>query len=142
MALSVAPLTTTVMGAVEAHRAGLASGINNAISRMAGLLAISLMGILVFSVFNAGLDNRLDTLEIPSEVRIWIDGERARLAAIEVPAWVSGQTRMALERSIDEAFVSSFRLAMIVAAALGLGSAITASVTIEPKTQARPSQGA
>jgi len=71
-------------------------------------------------------------------VRLWIDGERARLAEIKVPTWVSGQTRMALERAIDEAFVSSFRLAMIVAAVLGLGSATTAWVTIKPKAQARP----
>ena len=75
MAVSVAPLTTAVLGAVDVHHAGLASGINNAVSRTAGVVSIAVMGVLILTAFNHGLDSRLAALEIPAEVRQTFDDE-------------------------------------------------------------------
>ncbi len=70
MAISVAPLTTTVMGAVESVHAGTASGINNAVSRIAGMLAIALLGAIGVSVFGAAPNARLTNMQVTREVRL------------------------------------------------------------------------
>src|SRR6185436_16801530 len=85
MAVSVAPLTTTVMSSVKSNRAGIASGINNAVSRTAGLLAIAVLGIVMLQTFNTKLDRRLQALQITPEVKQAIDEQRSKLAAAEMP---------------------------------------------------------
>jgi len=139
MAISVAPLTTAVMGAVEVRHAGIASGINNAASRTAGLLAIAVLGIIILNAFNRNLDSHLTTLQLPSEIQQTIDEQRIRLAGVEVPEGVSREVRAALKQAIAQSFVSSFRLIMFIAAGLALASALTGWLMIEgmeskPKT--------
>lgn len=60
MAITVAPLTTTVMGSVSQEQAGTASGINNAVSRTAGLLAIAVFGVVMLHAFSWDLQSRLN----------------------------------------------------------------------------------
>jgi EmrB/QacA subfamily drug resistance transporter len=133
MAISVAPLTTVVMAEVEVHRAGIASGINNAVSRIAGVLAIAVFGLFVVMTFNSSLDDHLTNLELPAGVRTHVDEQRIKLAGAEPPAGLGGAARDALEWAIGDAFVSGFRLVMLIAAALALASALVAWLTIEGK---------
>jgi EmrB/QacA subfamily drug resistance transporter len=133
MAITVAPLTTVVMGAVEVRPAGLASGINNAVSRTAGLLAVALMGVVVLTTFNRVLDARLEMLALPPEAAQALHAQRARLAAADVPAGLDPLTAAALRQAIDESFLDGFRLAMYVGAGLALAGALSALALIEGK---------
>jgi EmrB/QacA subfamily drug resistance transporter len=130
MAVSVAPLTTTVMNAVSNHRAGIASGVNNAVSRVGGLLGIAVMGIVVLHAFNRELDQSLARLDMPPEARRSIDDQRVRLAGAEVPPGIDDQTGVALRQAIDESFVAGFRVVMMTAVGLALLSAVCALIMI------------
>ncbi|HWT03006.1 MAG TPA: MFS transporter [Pyrinomonadaceae bacterium] len=141
MAASVAPLTTVVMTSVAERHAGLASGVNNAVSRLASLLAVAALGVVVLSAFNTQLDRRLDALPLAPEARQKLDEQRTKLAAAEVPAGADAQTKAALERALGESFVAGFRFVMFIAAGLALLSALSAWLLIEGKA-ARTEKGA
>jgi EmrB/QacA subfamily drug resistance transporter len=133
MALVIAPLTTTALNSVEGRHSGLASGVNNAVSRMAGLVAIPLLGIFVFAAFSTGLEARTADLNLPPEARQQLEAEEANLGAARAPEGLDAETTAAVETAVDEAFVSGFRIIMFVAAGLALASALAAAVLIEGK---------
>ena len=130
MTVTVAPLTTTVMGAVPPSAVGIASGVNNAVAGVAGLLAIASFGIVMFNTFNAGLPRELAAANVAPMTAEAVIAQRAKLAAIEPPASVPADTHLAIRRAIDEAFVSGFRRVMLLAASLALASAISAWLMI------------
>ncbi len=136
MAISVAPLTTTVMGAVKQRQAGVASGINNAVSRTAGLLSIAVFSIIMLNSFNHSLDRRMANLGIPPEIQHLLDNQRTNLAGIRIPPGVSTQMSKIITSAIAEAFVDSFRLILWISACLALCSAIVALIMIKKRSPA------
>jgi len=133
MATSVAPLTTTVMNSVSEERAGTASGINNAVSRLAGVLSIGILGIVMLAGFGGQLSSRLAAIDLEPGIRQQIESQRVKLAAIEIPQDIDIGTKRKIRQSIDESFIAGFRLVMLVASGLALLSAATAWLTIERK---------
>src|SRR5579872_7154695 len=103
MAITVAPLTTTVMSSVDSDHVGIASGVNNAVSRTGGLLAIAA-----------------------------VNAQRAKLAAAELPRTLPADVRTQLQRAIDESYVAGFRLAALTGAVLAFLGALAAAAWIEP----------
>jgi EmrB/QacA subfamily drug resistance transporter len=126
MAASVAPLTTVVMEAVDEDRAGTASGINNAVARVAGLLAIAFLGLVIVGAFQNQLNRHLATIAMPSDSRAELQSNVGRLAALKAPAGTDPVTASAIESSILSSFVFSFRLVMWICGALALASAAIA----------------
>lgn len=125
MAFTVAPLTTTVMGAVPTGHAGVASGINNAVARVAGLLAIAVFGVMLSRTFDARVHRELDALALPAAARTALEPELPRMAGADVAAVRSLEPsqRTAVRHAIDVAFVTSFRRILLSAAALALAAA-------------------
>jgi EmrB/QacA subfamily drug resistance transporter len=124
MAVCIAPLTTAVMSAVSQEQAGVASGVNNAVSRIAGLLAVAVFGLVLYGTFNRALDRRLESLSLSSSELQHVNEQRPKLAAIE-----SSDPRVI--REVDESFMAGYKTILGVAVALALASALTARLLLD-----------
>jgi MFS family permease len=126
MAVSVAPLTTVIMDAVDRDRVGTSSAINNAVARVAGLLAIAVLGAVMVTQFSGHLNRRLANVAMPAEVRHELQSNEIRLAALRAPDGVEPATAAGIESSIVASFVFSFRMMMWICSALALAGAAVA----------------
>jgi EmrB/QacA subfamily drug resistance transporter len=136
MTITVAPLTTTVMNAVGADRAGVASGVNNAVSRTAALLAIAVFGMVMAWVFDASLSEKLQAMRVSSEVAAFLESQRSQLAGAAMPPQLDEASTAMLKRAVSESFVTGFRWIMLLSAGLALVSALSAWVLIEGRVRA------
>jgi len=136
LAVSVAPLTTTVMTAVDRELSGVTSGINNAVARVAGLLAIAVFGIVMVNAFATRLDHRLASRGVPQNVRDEVRTDRTRLAAIRLPRDVAPLTAQEAKAEVFDAFVFAFRIIALCCAALAVASSATAAFTIRASDSA------
>jgi MFS family permease len=130
MAVTVAPLTTVVMNSANRSRVGAASGINNAVARIAGVLAIAILGIVMVKVFGTRLGHDLAKLSLPPAVLQQLQAEETKLADLQGPASLDSQTKAAIAEFIKQAFVSGFRVVMWICASLSLASAAVGGVMV------------
>ncbi len=147
LSMTVAPLTSTVMASVSAGRSGLASGVNNAISRVAGLIAIAALGAVVSASFQSRLARQLSGHALTPAARAAIAQARSRPLVVTDPSAPVAE-RATIHTALVHASVGAFGLGMEIAAALavlggvvsliGLGRSRTASETAAPET-AHPS---
>lgn len=142
MAISVAPLTTAVLGSVDDRHAGTASGINNAVARIAGMLAVALLGAIAVVVFRSTLESRLDALQLDPAMRGAIEAQVPALAEARVPPQLQGFARHAVQFAFDAAFLHAFRIVMLVACVLSLASAWCAARTIGASEKRRHAESA
>jgi EmrB/QacA subfamily drug resistance transporter len=133
MSVSVPPLTTAVMAAVDQNHAGAASGINNAVARVAGLLAIAVFGIVMVQAFQVRLDHSLAIHEVSPLVRNEMRANRTKLAGIEVPQDIDLASVPEIKADIADSFVFAFRVVACSCALLALASALVASLFIDGK---------
>ncbi len=131
MAVTVAPLTATVLNAVDRDDQGAASGINNAVARVAALLAIAVFGIVAAAAFNRDLDRRLAAAGVSPTTRRLLEPERARLGAMKPPAGASETEARAIEQAVGRSLDSSFRVVGIACAGLALLASVCAALGVE-----------
>ena len=138
MAVTVAPLTTVVMSAAGPDHAGAASGINNAVARVAGVLAIAVFGLVMVKAFRSHLDRSIATFPLSYDVVQYIRSKEIQLANIELPPGLDAGTIALVRRAISEAFRSSFRLVMFCCTGLAIASAAIAWLFISPTDRQIP----
>jgi len=137
MAVTVAPLTTVVMNSVNKDRVGAASGVNNAVARLASVLAIAILGIVMVKAFASHLNSSLAHLMLPSSVLAELRAGQNKLAGLQVPSGLSPSMKADVNVAIRQAFVFGFRAVMLICAALSLGSAAVAWFLI-PRDRPHP----
>jgi EmrB/QacA subfamily drug resistance transporter len=131
MAFVIAPLTTSVMNAAPVTQSGAASGINNAVSRSAGLIAIAVMNLIFVTIFNPAFDANLAALHLSPALLHALDAQRGLLGGAHAPAGTPATTAVAVTQAVNLAFLRSFRVVTLVGAALALASAVMAALYIE-----------
>ena len=132
-ALFVAPLTTTVMSAVGDEHSGVASGINNAVSRVAGLIAIGAIGFVLLGIFYRDLDRSVDVAHLQPQTRAALAAGRAELPQLVVPPAAPARDRPAVRRVLRLSYTDGFRSAMLAGAALCVLASLIAWIVLRPR---------
>jgi EmrB/QacA subfamily drug resistance transporter len=133
MGITVAPLTTAVMGSAPGHMSGAASGINNALSRAAGVIAVALFSTLAVTLFTGGITAQPAPAGISAGTMAFLGENAARLADLMPPDGLSDAEQGAARLFIRETFVDTFQVIAFVSAALAFISAAAAFVLVEGK---------
>lgn len=131
MSASVAPLTTTVMSAVAERFSGTASGINNAVSRLASLFAIALFGIIMLQFFGSDLKKRLSETDLNTKKQATLLDRKYDLAEIKIPDTFHSAEKTTADHLIDRSFVFSFRRIMFICAFMAVFSAVLGWLTVD-----------
>jgi predicted MFS family arabinose efflux permease len=127
LAITVAPLTAAVLADVDEEHAGVASGVNNAVARVAGLLAIAAVGAVVSAQFGSTLDSRLAGQPLSAGARRVLAQARTRPLTTDPARALRGSERAVVARAVQDASVDGFRVGMLAAALLVLlGGAVSA----------------
>ncbi len=122
MAVSVAPLTTVVMSSVDQERGGTASGINNAVARVAAVLAIAVLGIAMVKSFSFSLNRSLRGGVLPPGILQYVQANEIKLAGLDLPPGLDADKTALIRASISHSFVFGFRSVMLICAGLSLAS--------------------
>jgi EmrB/QacA subfamily drug resistance transporter len=141
MAICVAPLTTVVMNSVSQDRAGAASGINNAVARIAGVLAIAIFGIVMVKLFGSSLNRSLTGQQLAPDILQYVRANEIKLAGLDLPSSLDVDTTARIRVSISHAFVFGFRTVMLICAGLCVAGAAVASLMIPAKALNRAQVG-
>jgi EmrB/QacA subfamily drug resistance transporter len=130
MAITVAPLTTTVINAVPAHRTGVASGINNAVASVGSLLLIAVLGTVALGAFNRSLDRQLASSGASPAVIEAVHAARGGFVIPPMPASLADEERRRARSIIANSLSTTVRMMLWIAAALALASSVSAALTI------------
>jgi EmrB/QacA subfamily drug resistance transporter len=125
LSATVAPLTATVLADADENNAGIASGVNNAIARVAGLLAVAALGAVVAGQFSATIDEQLVGQRLsPAGQRIVNEAKDRTLARANPDGLPPAEARVVTQAAEDAAVTAFHRGAGIAAALVALGGVL------------------
>jgi EmrB/QacA subfamily drug resistance transporter len=130
MSITVAPLTTTVLSSVPGHQTGVASGINNAVAQVAGLLVIAVLSTVGIGTLNGSLDAHLHNANASADVRQLVDSTRGGFVVPEMQHAASVETLQAARSIVRSSLLDTIRRILWIGAGLALASAICAALMI------------
>lgn len=133
MTLCVAPLSAAVMASVPENQTGIASAVNNAISRLAGLVAVSLLALVLAHGFDASLSRQLSHSDLPIETRSEIVTNDAHLHDTPIPSDLDSQKHGEAVVMLDHAFLAGFRSVMLACAVSAWAGAVAVFVLLRGK---------
>ena len=141
----VAPLTATVLDSVPENRAGIASGVNNGISRVAGLLAIAVLGAVISAQFGSSLDASLGNRELSPEGARTVDDAKSKPLAVPRTGDLAAAEAAEITAAASDASTSGFHLGVGIAGLLMICGGIVAGVGIrnpQRRVTVHPTRGA
>ena len=130
MSLTVAPLTAAVMGSVGDHLSGTASGVNNAVSRIAGVFTNAIFGTLAVLFFTTALQHRVGSINLNAFQKHAVMAQAADLGNAHVPAVIAANGKALIEKAYQDSFIAMYSLIMKIAAGLGFAGALMACIFI------------
>jgi EmrB/QacA subfamily drug resistance transporter len=133
LAATVAPLTATVLDAVEERRVGIASGVNNGVSRVAGLLAIAVLGAAISAHFGAALDSNLGEAPLGGAATQAVSDAKAQPLAVPDVGRLPPPQAARVEAASVEASTSAFHLGIVIAGLLMIVGGIASGIGIEDR---------
>jgi len=131
MSFTVAPLTTAVMGSVSDHFSGTASGVNNAISRIANVFAYAIFGALAVLFFSGALADHVKDIPVNEKEKQEILAQAANLGNAKAPVGLSAPNKIIVEKNYHESFISAYSKIMKISAVLGFLGALMAFIFIK-----------
>ena len=131
MSITVVPLTTAVMTSVDVERSGIASGINNSVTRVSGTFANAIIGVIAIFYFSQYVLQELEALNTGEQIMIEVAAETVNLGAASVPAGLDTIQSTNIGNLYTEGFVDTYKLVGLVSAALAYLSALIAVVLIK-----------
>lgn len=130
MALTVAPLTTAVLGSVAPADAGIASGVNNAVARVGTVLAVAVVGLVAVSAFGHALERGITAPGVPNDVARALASERRTFGDVAIPGSLAPAAQARAGALVERAFLVGFRGAVLFSAAVVLLGAAVAAATV------------
>jgi EmrB/QacA subfamily drug resistance transporter len=137
MGVTVAPLTTAVMSSAPVEHSGLASGVNNAVTRSAQVLALAILGAVAIFTFSSALQTRADTLPLSPQQRATLVADAGKLGETPPPPGLDQQAASQVTTAVQESFVNTFRLLSIISAGMALLSGALAWLLVGSSRQIR-----
>jgi EmrB/QacA subfamily drug resistance transporter len=131
LSATVAPLTATALNSVEQRHAGVASGINNGVSRMAGLLGIAVLGALIAGSFGSTVDDDVGGAGLSAQARSALEGAKRDPFVPPETEGLAPAEAEEVEAAATDGAESAFHLAMVVNGVLMIGGGVVAGIGIQ-----------